>query len=174
MGECTQEEISHSVDIASSHLSEWYQATIIGANPFDGTYDVFFVDGESALHILPKCLRPFVPFKPGDPVDVRVAGSDDYLRGEIIAKYLDADGSDRFDVETKDGELKMVTKDRLRRFEHIVKPLQVGSRVMAQYRGGKDVFPGVIKILHNDGTADILYDDGDYESRLKLEFVEAL
>ena len=124
------------------------------------------------MNLASWCLRPFEPYTFGDRVEVSIEGSDEYLRGEIVAVVI-VDGSDRFDIQTDYGILTMVTDERLRRFKRVDKPLIVGSRVMARFQGGYDAYPATIRVMYSDGTAAILYDDGDYE-RLDLEFVTAL
>eukprot|EP00939_MAST-03C_sp_MAST-3C-sp1_P004159 g4159.t1 len=48
-----------------------------------------------------------------------------------------------------------------------------GQKVKAKY-AGKKWFPGTVKRIREDGTYDILYDDGDTEKRVKAEWVRAL
>jgi hypothetical protein len=159
-------------------LSEWYKATIIAANPSKATYEVFYADGETDSNVARKCLRLFVPYKVGDSVEVRVEGDDEtYLRGEIVA-VLPVDGSDddHFDVETDHGILSLVTADRLRRFKQVDhQPFKVGSRVMAPFEGDdeEEFFPATIRVMYSDGSAAVLFDDGDYV-RLDLELVVPL
>jgi hypothetical protein len=51
--------------------------------------------------------------------------------------------------------------------------LRVGSKVKARYRGMSKFYPGVVTRDSGDGTFDIDYDDGDKETRVKEELIEA-
>lgn len=140
--------------------------------PNEAMFNVEYLDGEEFRSVMPRCLRRFEPYRPGNDVEASVAGTDRYLRGKVIA-VLFKDGVAHFDVGTEEGVMKMVTADRLRRFQVVpVKPLEVGSLVMARFGGGVEAFPGRIHAVHKDGTFGVLYDDGDYEPRLSNEFVE--
>ena len=48
----------------------------------------------------------------------------------------------------------------------------VGCRVRARYKGGRKFYPGVIVKCHQDGTFDVDYDDGEFESRLTEDLME--
>ena len=49
--------------------------------------------------------------------------------------------------------------------------LIVGARVEAQFRGRKRFYPGVVEEVRTDGTYAIMYDDGDYEAAVPLEYI---
>ncbi|GMF15318.1 unnamed protein product [Phytophthora lilii] len=51
---------------------------------------------------------------------------------------------------------------------------EVGDRIKAYYGKGKRLFPGKIAKVHMNGTYDILYDDGDSESRVDASLVEGV
>jgi hypothetical protein len=51
--------------------------------------------------------------------------------------------------------------------------LRVGSKVKARYRGMSKFYAGVVTRDSGDGTFDIDYDDGDKETRVKEELIEA-
>jgi len=54
-------------------------------------------------------------------------------------------------------------------------PLEVGSRVEALYHGrGRRYYKGSIASVHDDGSYDIQYDDGDQDSRLAAEFIKRI
>mmetsp|Transcript_14653 Transcript_14653/g.19291 ORF Transcript_14653/g.19291 Transcript_14653/m.19291 type:complete len:782 (+) Transcript_14653:375-2720(+) len=44
--------------------------------------------------------------------------------------------------------------------------LKLGMKVHARYQGGTRLFPGTIRKINDDGTVDILYDDGEWESEI--------
>ena len=48
--------------------------------------------------------------------------------------------------------------------------LEEGARVEANYRGKGKYFPGKIRRACEDGTFDIVYDDGDSEAGLKEDW----
>ena len=48
------------------------------------------------------------------------------------------------------------------------RPLNVADRVLARYAASTARFPGVINAVHEDGAFDVLFDDGDVETRLPL------
>ena len=52
--------------------------------------------------------------------------------------------------------------------------LRVGSKVKARYRGKSKFYPGVISRDRGDGTFDIDYDDGEHETRVREDLIEAL
>jgi len=47
----------------------------------------------------------------------------------------------------------------------------VNMRIEARFKGRTRFWPGVITAINNDGSYDILYDDGDKEKRVKERFV---
>ena len=53
--------------------------------------------------------------------------------------------------------------------------LEVGSRVEALYHGrGRRYYKGSIVSVHDDGSYDVHYDDGDKDSRLAAEFIRRI
>ena len=57
------------------------------------------------------------------------------------------------------------------------KKLNVGDRVQGKYQGligGRNWFDGVVRAVHEDGTCDLHYDDGDFEERVAPRFVKVI
>ena len=53
----------------------------------------------------------------------------------------------------------------------------VGDRVRGKYQGqigGRNWFNGVVTAVHEDGTCNLHYDDGDYEERVAPRFIKAI
>ena len=51
--------------------------------------------------------------------------------------------------------------------------LEMGMRVKARYRGGKEYYGGKITRVNADGSCAITYDDGDRELRVKRSMIKA-
>jgi serine/threonine protein kinase len=51
--------------------------------------------------------------------------------------------------------------------------LSEGEVVDVRHGGGKKLFPGKIAKVHDDGSYDIMYDDGDKESKVARKLIEA-
>ena len=56
-----------------------------------------------------------------------------------------------------------------------VHALQISERVKGKYQGkigGENWFDGTVRCVHEDGTCDIMYDDGDQEHRVQTRYVK--
>jgi hypothetical protein len=54
---------------------------------------------------------------------------------------------------------------------------KLGDRVRGKYQGqigGRNWFDGVVTAVHEDGTCDLQYDDGDYEKRVAPRFIKVI
>jgi hypothetical protein len=54
---------------------------------------------------------------------------------------------------------------------------KLNDRVQGKYQGqsgGRNWFDGVVTAVHEDGTCDLLYDDGDYEERVAPRFIKVI
>ena len=47
--------------------------------------------------------------------------------------------------------------------------LVVDDSVLARYRDGREWYRGALQAVHGDGTADVRYEDGDFERRVPAE-----
>ena len=50
---------------------------------------------------------------------------------------------------------------------------EAGMQVLARYKGKKKWYPGTVMKRNDDGTYEIMYDDGDKESGVSADFVKA-
>ena len=48
----------------------------------------------------------------------------------------------------------------------------VGTRIEARYEAGDEWYAGVIEVAHEDGSYDVLYDDGDRETNVSADLVK--
>eukprot|EP00900_Chrysochromulina_parva_P011624 jgi/Chrpa1/20462/Chrysochromulina_OHIO_Genome00003074-RA len=63
-----------------------------------------------------------------------------------------------------------------RRLPHSKRP-KLGDRVRGKYQGqigGHNWFDGVVTAVHEDGTCDLHYDDGDHEERVAPRFIKTI
>ena len=69
--------------------------------------------------------------------------------------------------------LESIPSHHIRRFdiESSAGPLEVGSRVVANFGGAGTYYPGIILDIHDDDTVDVEYDDGDMEEGIEVKFV---
>jgi nitroreductase len=54
---------------------------------------------------------------------------------------------------------------------------KLGDRVRGKYQGqigGRNWFNGVVTTVHEDGTCDLHYDDGDHEERVAPRFIKTI
>jgi hypothetical protein len=54
---------------------------------------------------------------------------------------------------------------------HDQKGFQIDEVVEAMYRKNNEWYPGYVSDAHQDGSYDIVYDDGDYEKNVPHELV---
>ena len=105
----------------------------------DGTYDIAYSRGE-----LEKRVRPALILKLGN-------------------SFKSGSGRESStDDEDNPAARAMRRKACLQRPE----PLRQGMQVDAKPYGRPDWFPGRVAVLHKDGTADILFDDGDVQRHI--------
>ena len=117
----------------------------------------------------------------GAKVEARFRNGSEFFSGKIIhvntfnecfvILYDDGDKEDNVpathirlcstDTSSNDFRLDMVS-------------LRVGSRVEAKFRGHDLFYPGVVSRCGDDGTFDIVYDDGDTESSVSSSFIRSL
>jgi hypothetical protein len=54
---------------------------------------------------------------------------------------------------------------------------KVGDRIQGKYQGqigGRNWYDGVVTAVHEDGTCDLHYDDGDHEERVAPRFIKVI
>ena len=114
-------------------------------------------------------------FKEGDTVESRHGGQGQWFGAKVTAAH--GDGSCDLTYDDGDKE-KKVLRHRIRRKGDKDRPtLTEGEVVDCRHGGGKKLFPGKIAKVHDDGLGnlsyDVLYNDGDKESKLKRNLIEA-
>ena len=133
----------------------------------------------SLSHIPSRWLR----IEEGSKVEANYRGEGKYFPGRI--KRDRGDGT--FDIEYNDGEqVFCVQKDMIRLLDAVdgggAKGLipsrrlgiKEGSKVEANYRGKGKYYPGRIKRDRGDGTFDVDYDDGEFETRVSEDMIRLL
>jgi hypothetical protein len=73
------------------------------------------------------------------------------------------------EIRDKDGAENMMSDSK-----EETKSLQAGTRVLARYSGGLTKYEGEITLVGSDGRYTILYDDGEEEQNVPLEYIEVL
>jgi hypothetical protein len=92
----------------------------------------------------------------GDKVEARWVVDKEFYDGTIAS--VNADGS--FDVDFDDGDKQLnVAKEDIRLRE--VKLWNIGDKIEALWQEDKEYYSATISDVHEDGTYDITYDDGD-------------
>jgi len=182
---------------------KWFKGKITRAND-DGTYDVLYEDGDRERGVKSDWVRVAAEeesakskddaeenteeaaarFKAGTQVKAKFAGKK-WFKGKITR--VRDDGT--YDVLYEDGDNERKVKPEWVRAieEESAKPkkdteknsdeasagLTAGTRVKAKY-GGKKWFKGKITRVNDDGTYDVLYEDGDRERGVKEKWVRPL
>jgi hypothetical protein len=112
----------------------------------DGTYTLRYRDGTREEGVLPRYIRAAPEAERKAPA--AEAAGDDGEKGSRRPLEPKATGRE----ESKASESKMAPG------------FAVGARVEARYKGRSKWFPGEITRVRNDGTYEVLYDDGDRET----------
>lgn len=100
-----------------------------------------------------------------EPIAVQKKGA--FYNGRIVAVY----DNDTYDVDApKIGLQTKVKGTRLRRFDS--EELGEGVVIEAQFQGVEGIwYPGKITRVNDDGTFDVVYDDGDKEYGVEAEHI---
>jgi len=171
----------------------WFRGSIKSVND-DGTVSIAYEDGDSEENVALDCVRLVSQqYEQGDKVEVNFGGQGSFFPG-IISKcnsdgtydiaYDDGDteasvavsfirapggdagapgssgqieepgGEDGFDADSQSTRLARSTT------------FKVGARVECDFAGAGSYFPGKIARVHEDGTYDVEYDDGDSETNV--------
>ena len=98
-------------------------------------------------------------------------------------------GDGTYDIDYDDGEMESRVKEEFIRprdslNESLTKAVALpatsdglfvaGAKIEANYRGRGRYFPGRIKTVHEDGTIDVDYDDGETESKVGKENIRLI
>lgn len=157
---------------------EWYRGVITDVFPTEMTLTIRYDDGDFDT-LSPYCLRRFVPYRIDEEVEYHLdGGGGDYIW--YMGKIINENDQDFFDVETEDGQiLRNISAAQFRRSESFFyqniegsKKLKVGVKIRALFEGGSLWFPGKIVNDNEDGTYDVEYDDGDFESGVSYNMIQ--
>lgn len=153
--------------------TEWYKGKIKFASSDKYTWTVEFDDGELDNNLCPRCVRPFLPYRVGEGIEVRVSNVE-FAPGKFTSVNTE---NDSYDVLLENGELVSgASSAEIRRIDSITRnEFKRGDRVLAMFPDVSDEwFPGVVEHANKDGSFAIQYDDGDYAPRVKLEQLQSL
>ena len=81
---------------------------------------------------------------------------------------LDSDG----DKKISWAEFRRVALDDGATPQKQITNFAVGTRIEARYEAGDEWYAGVIEGAHEDGSYDVLYDDGDRETSVSADLVK--
>lgn len=157
----------------------WYEGKVRKAHK-DGTFDIDYDDGESEVQVQAELVRPRPvrsPVKPnrklhmGAGVIANNHGQGTWFSGHIAKVRVNG----TFDVDYDDGEKEFGMSSNA---VVLLSPylslsilpeldLQVGSRVVGNYRGKNVWYPGVIRSISADASKfSVDFDDGEKEDGL--------
>ena len=164
------------VKVQSNYRNEgkWYEAVITRKRK-DGTYDVQYDDGDSEVKVSRSNIRIAEIlegnlYNEGFPVEANYQGRNVWFPGKIANVRFDG----HYDILYDDGEREVAVKSSYirNRVEPLVDAvLEKGMKVEGNYKGKGIWYPGKIIADHEDGTYDILYDDGEMVSDTGKSFL---
>lgn len=118
-------------------------------------------------------------FEVGEAIQARYKNGKHFFPGKISA--VNSDGT--FNVTYDDGDTETRVAESLIEARsadpkkgaaaQASDAFSVNQAVRARYKKGSRWFPGKIKRVHADGTFDLLYDDGDVETRVDRDLIES-
>jgi hypothetical protein len=83
----------------------------------------------------------------------------------------------KYTVEPAPSPRELMSQAREKRRLPPSKRPKLGDRVRGKYQGqigGRNWFNGVVTTVHEDGTCDLHYDDGDHEERVAPRFIKTI
>ena len=160
-----------------SPFLEWYRGVITDVFPSEMTLTIRYDKGDFNT-LSPHCFRRFVPYNIDEEIEYHLDDGGDYVW--YLGKIVNDNGQNRFDVETEDGEmLRNLSVSKFRRpgssFNQIFsgdERLKVGVKIRALFEGGSQWFNGKIVGDNEDGTYEVEYDDGDFESGVSYDLIQ--
>ena len=170
---------------------KWYAGEV---TKVDGdTYSITYEDGDVEDNVAEELIRAVEEAAPapapaaaaeeaegkyavGSKVECRYKGKKRYYPGRV-ASY----NSGEYAIDYDDGEKESgVAEELIRVVEEAPAPapaasggFEAGTQVLARYKGKKKWYPGTVMKRNDDGTYEIMYDDGDKESGVSADFVKA-
>mmetsp|Transcript_5752 Transcript_5752/g.7992 ORF Transcript_5752/g.7992 Transcript_5752/m.7992 type:complete len:270 (+) Transcript_5752:3-812(+) len=165
---------------------QWYRGKITRVMADENRYDVQYDDGEEEKAMATYLLRP----APVLPTVASPVGSNELVPGAAVEAFHSSGGwfPSRIAAVLSDGCFDILFEDG-ERDSHVIaahvrsKPvsvaldvsqLQEGTAVEANYQGNSGWFPARVAEVNDDGTFDLLYDDGEFEegvSRLMMRLL---
>jgi hypothetical protein len=151
--------------------TEWYRGTVTEVFSAKNMIDVAYEDGEEDENLSVSCIRPFVPYYVGEIVEVLGIEDTIFYRGIIVEAYPGG----VFDIETEEeaGLRKFVAPRYMRRFvDAEAVAFERGDVIEALFDGGDMWFQGKIARKRRNGSYDISYFDGDFETAVPPELIQ--
>lgn len=145
----------------------------ISAVKRDNTFDIIYDDGEIELAVDAILIRLSVestetwPLRTNDKIEGNYKGYGKWYTGKIVE--VDNDNF-VYSILYDDGETESnVPRTRIKQYEELVTvddgtPISVADKVHGNYKGRGKWYPGRIKCIRDNGSIDIVYDDGEAET----------
>ena len=151
----------------------------------DGSkYDVSYLDGDSEENVPEEWISKFVQHKVGSYVEARRHGNvyNDFELATVLKYYEDSatydlvyDADKEKEKGVTSGLIRASTKEKKEEEKNEENndddTLKEGDRVEVRYGGKKKWFLAKIASVHENGTFDVNYEDGDKERAVKSEFI---
>jgi uncharacterized C2H2 Zn-finger protein len=124
---------------------KWYPGTIAKVHA-DGTFDLHYEDGDRESKVRESHVR----------IKAKVAEKEKASAPAPVSTTRSIEERDRKEaVKVSEGH-----------------PLNIGAKVLCNYRGEGKWYPGTISKKHADGTFSVEYDDGDAEEMLQESLIK--
>jgi hypothetical protein len=148
--------------------NEWYRGRVVSASSNKGNIDVLYDDGELDPGLCRMCVRPHAPYTVDEAISAR-NHEDTFFGGRIVKVNTNANTT-TYDVQTTtNGLMKNVSTANIMRS---YSTLTLGARVEAKFQGvGEEWYLARIVAVHDDGSFDVEYDDGDREFEVEPEHI---
>ena len=152
---------------------KWYPGSIAKVNT-DGTYNIGYDDGDAENDVPADRIRAFgdpaaddgahsQSLQVGQKVEANFAGEGKWYPGKIAA--ANSDGSYKVVYDDGDKEDSVApTNVRAVDASPADAVLSIGDNIEANFGGRGQWYAGSIAAVNDDGTFDIVYDDGDTEA----------
>ena len=161
----------------------------------DGVYAIDYDDGEKESGVSEELIRAVEEapapapaaasgkYAVGAKVEARYRGKKKWYAGEVTK----VDG-DVYSVTYEDGDVEDGVAEELIRAVEEAAPapaaaaddapaasggFEAGAQILARYKGKKKWYKGTVMKRNDDGTYEIMYDDGDKESGVSADLVKA-
>mgnify|MGYP003685413821 CR=1 FL=1 len=160
----------------------FFPGEILVINEDDNSFDILYDDGDYEAHVPREHLRPvrielsdaFHTFAVGDVVEADLRGHGTWYSGRIVAVDL---AFRVFTIKYDNQHLeKHVRPSRVRPIKHRQLKLDYtsGERVRANWRGcGMWCLGRICAVHRNEGTFDVIYDDGQMEADVTAHRLQA-